>query len=83
MGDQVAHIKRGTYFTIYAPRQMGKTTLLRRLVERVSHQDNYRPIPLSFEAFEEWGISDFIQGFSQNLGQKLHDTLIKQSESAR
>jgi len=29
--DLVMQIERGTYFTLYAPRQMGKTTLMRDL----------------------------------------------------
>jgi len=31
VAELTAQIEQGTYFTIYAPRQMGKTTLLQQL----------------------------------------------------
>ncbi len=56
IGEIVSQIERGTYFTIYAPRQMGKTTLLRQLQEVLRHKSSYLPITLSFQRFESWTI---------------------------
>ena len=48
----VEQIDAGHYFTIYAPRQMGKTTLLYSLVDRLAAQPDFVPVFLSFQAFE-------------------------------
>ena len=69
--DLVAQIEQGTYFTIYAPRQTGKTTLVRNLMKVLLEKSNYLPIMLSFEAFESWSISDFLHGFSLDLSRKI------------
>jgi len=45
--DLVAQIERGTYFTLYAPRQMGKTTLVRHLSEELLDKPDYLPFMLS------------------------------------
>jgi len=69
--DLVAEIERGKYFTIYAPRQMGKTTLLRRLHEILSLKPDYVPLSFSFEAFEAWSESDFLAEFGEWLGTEI------------
>lgn len=73
--DLVAQIERGTYFTIYAPRQMGKTTLLRRLVDVLSGKSGYLPVSLSFEAFESWPVADFLAEFGDWLGSEIQQQL--------
>lgn len=67
----VAQIARGTYFTIFAPRQIGKTTLLRALDERLQRWDNSLTLTLSFEAYEEWNTLEFLQGFTFALTEQL------------
>lgn len=52
-------IEQGKYFTIFAPRQMGKTTLLRQLEALLQTRPTIIPIPLSFERFESWPVSEF------------------------
>jgi hypothetical protein len=69
--DLVAQIEQGKYFTIFAPRQMGKTTLLRRLSERLQTQPHYLPITLSFEAFENWSEEDFLYELGDWLGSEI------------
>ncbi len=71
IADIVSQIEWGTYFTIYAPRQMGKTTLLRQLVEILQKQSHYLPIILSFGAFENASVEGFIKAFSQKIIQQL------------
>jgi energy-coupling factor transporter ATP-binding protein EcfA2 len=79
IADLVAQIERGTYFTLYAPRQMGKTTLLRQLAEVLLEKPDYLPVTLSFEAFESWSVSDFLHGFSLDLSRNLLDFLKESS----
>ena len=52
-------IEQGKFFTIYAPRQMGKTTLLNQLEVELRPRPSYLPIVLSFELYESWSASQF------------------------
>lgn len=69
--DIVTQIEQGSYFTIYAPRQMGKTTLLRRMTSIFNETPDYIAISLSFEAFEGWSVADFLNGFSLDLKREI------------
>lgn len=52
-------IEQGKFFTIYAPRQMGKTTLLNNLEAVLRPRPDYLPIVLSFEIYESWSAAAF------------------------
>ena len=57
-------IEQGKFFTIYAPRQMGKTTLLNQLEAELQARPSdpaavYLPIVLSFELYESWSATQF------------------------
>ena len=67
----VAQIDIGKYFTIYAPRQMGKTTLLYSLIDRLAAQPDCVPVFLSFQAFESWPIPDFLTQFGRLLQREI------------
>jgi len=54
-----AQIEHGKFFTIYAPRQMGKTTLLNNLEAELRPRPNFLPIVLSFELYESWSATQF------------------------
>lgn len=69
--EMVSQIEQGSYFTVYAPRQMGKTTLLRRITLIIEDMPGYIPIALSFEAFEGWSTADFLSGFSLDLKRAI------------
>ena len=71
IANLVAQIERGTYFTIYAPRQMGKTTLLGRLAEVLRERVDYLLLTFSFEAFEGWSETDFFAEFGEWLGTEI------------
>ena len=66
-----AQVEVGHYFTIYAPRQMGKTTLLQRLATVLQEKPNFLPVVLNFEAFEGWPLEDFLQGLGLDLSRAL------------
>ncbi|MFN8446387.1 MAG: AAA-like domain-containing protein [Caldilineaceae bacterium] len=60
--DQLlTQIKQGKFFTIYAPRQMGKTTLLNNLESALRPEIDYLPIVLNFELYEEVSVDFFIE----------------------
>ncbi|KLO22192.1 transcriptional regulator, partial [Marinitoga sp. 1197] len=48
MKEALDHIENWRYFTVSAPRQSGKTTLLNDIVEKI--KDKYLPIFISFES---------------------------------
>jgi len=75
IADLVAQIERGTYFTLYAPRQMGKTTLLRQLAEVLQDKADYLPVTLSFEDFENLPVTEFINAFWSELVPRILDAL--------
>ena len=55
-----AQIEQGKFFTIYAPRQMGKTTLLNNLETELRTRPAYLPIVLSFELYESWSVAQIL-----------------------
>ena len=71
VADLLAEIERGRYFTIFAPRQMGKTTLLRALHEGLQGKLDYLPVVVNFEAFENWRTEEFLLGFVEDMRQKI------------
>ena len=69
--ELVTQIERGTYFTIFAPRQMGKTTLLRNVEELIAQKENYLPIMLSFEVYENASVEDFLLSVSKEIMRRV------------
>lgn len=72
-------IDHGKYFTVFAPRQMGKTTLLRQLDEVLATDPEYLPIPLSFEQYESWSPSDFMEDIADLISYLLRQALEKRN----
>ncbi|MFZ4661508.1 MAG: AAA-like domain-containing protein [Caldilineaceae bacterium] len=72
-----AQIDQGKYFTIFAPRQMGKTTLLRNLDEMLAANPLYLPIPLSFERFESWSVTAFLDEVGELIAYHINQALQK------
>ena len=71
LGQLLNGIEKGTYFALYAPRQMGKTTLLQQLQAELNRKAGYIPLTFSFEAFENAPVAGFLRAFSKDLGQRL------------
>lgn len=78
--ELLTQIERGKYFTIYAPRQMGKTTLLRDLFDLLQEKPDYLPIPLSFELYEHQTEEAFLTHFGQWMVNHIRDYL-RQTET--
>ncbi|NUV00561.1 transcriptional regulator, partial [Marinitoga sp. 1154] len=66
MKEALDHIKNWRYFTVSAPRQSGKTTLLKDIVEKI--KDKYLPIFISFESFGNIKTEEmFIKNFNKKV----------------
>ncbi|KLO21166.1 hypothetical protein X275_09955 [Marinitoga sp. 1197] len=59
MEEALDHIENWRYFTVSAPRQSGKTTLLNDIVEKT--KDKYLPIFISFESYGSKSEEDFLE----------------------
>jgi hypothetical protein len=65
-------VRKGRYFTLFAPRQTGKTTYFQLLLEAVK-AENFTPIWISFESLNT--VSREV--FYQDLNDQLHQGLAK------
>lgn len=63
-------VARGRYFTIFAPRQAGKTTYFHLLFQELK-LEKYTPIWLSFENFKTLTREKFYKGFTHDLYRQL------------
>jgi AAA+ ATPase superfamily predicted ATPase len=79
----IKQIERGTYFTIYAPRQMGKTTLLQRLEKILSTQGTYLPLIFSFESSEKAPVAEFLDAFYEDLVERILECLPSHPQVAK
>jgi len=51
VGNILDKIEKGKYFVIYAARQVGKTSLIQEVVEKLSGDGEYLPLYLTFQHF--------------------------------
>ncbi len=63
-------VEQGRFFTIFAPRQSGKTTYFQLLVERL-RKGPYTPIWITFENLKTVSGDVFYRDFGQQLGEEL------------
>ncbi|MEM7126048.1 MAG: AAA-like domain-containing protein [Chloroflexota bacterium] len=68
VADLVNRIKDGRYVVIFAPRQTGKTTLLRDALDTISEEEEtYFPIQLDFQIFKNASIEVFYNGLKDRI----------------
>lgn len=63
-------VHRGRFFTIFAPRQAGKTTYY-QLLFRVLEQENYTPLWITFESLKTATRSEFYEALNYRLHREL------------
>jgi AAA+ ATPase superfamily predicted ATPase len=80
VSELLAQNEEGKYFTIYAPRQMGKTTLLRHLRDDLKQQKHF-PVTLSFASFEGLSEKDFLEGFHLFFVRQMRHLLLTVSNA--
>jgi type II secretory pathway predicted ATPase ExeA len=70
VGKGQALVEQGRYFTIFAPRQAGKTTYFQLLLRQLQTQ-GYTPIWISFEGLKTLARPKFYQAFHHRLEQEF------------
>ena len=65
----------GRYFSIFAPRQSGKTTFFEGFCEKLEKDSAYIPILLSFQNFKKLDKPLFYKRLQKNLSDRLIDRL--------
>lgn len=69
-------VRKGRYFTLFAPRQTGKTTYFQLLLQAVQ-TENFTPIWISFEHLKTVTKAVFYQSLNNQLHQELAEHGIK------
>ena len=64
-------VERGRYFTIFAPRQAGKTTYFQLLLRKLKTEGEYTPIWISFESLKTLTRTEFYEALTHKLCQEL------------
>jgi predicted AAA+ superfamily ATPase len=61
IADLINWIERGRYIVISAPRQTGKTTFFKRVLEKLADEphETYLPIQLDFEIYTDADMEEF------------------------
>ncbi|MGE5342684.1 MAG: AAA family ATPase, partial [Candidatus Omnitrophota bacterium] len=75
--DIQSMIDKGRYFSIFAPRQSGKTTFFKRLCDRLHQDRTYITIVLSFLQYEGLEKSQFYPKIEEELYEQLTDRLME------
>jgi GTPase SAR1 family protein len=66
-------VDSGRYFSIFAPRQSGKTTFLKRFCQNLEKDRSYIPILLSFERYSKLDVKTFYGQIQKYLYRGLID----------
>lgn len=68
-------VDKGRYFSIFAPRQSGKTTFLKDICEELHRDSMYMVISLSFQKYKDLEKEQFYSLIEKDLYQQLMDRL--------
>lgn len=68
-------VDRGRYFSIFAPRQSGKTTFLKRFRQDIEKDFNYVVVLLSFERYSQLNTKTFYSQIQKSLYEQLVERL--------
>ena len=74
VADFINRVTEGRYIVLFAPRQTGKTTLFHLALEKLTAKDaTYFPIHLNFEVYEDCTLSEFYEGLTGDIHEKITD----------
>ena len=73
--DMKTMIDRGRYFSIFAPRQSGKTTFFKETCRELQKDPTYVAIILSFQHYEELDKTQFYEMIEMSLYSQLENRL--------
>ena len=68
-------IERGRYFSIFAPRQSGKTTFLKEVCRELHEDQTYAAVILSFQKYKQLDKKTFYAQVQKHLYRQLIDRL--------
>ncbi len=69
--DVKTMVDRGRYFSIFAPRQSGKTTFFKGICRRLEKDALYVPILLSFQDYKNLSVQRFYQLIQKSIYRQL------------
>jgi len=75
--DMKTMVDHGRYFSIFAPRQSGKTTFLHAFCKDLEQDSTYITISLSFEDFHDCNKLEFYKNIEEALFSQLENRLIE------
>ncbi len=75
-------IEKDRYFTIWAPRQTGKSTYFRQLAKELKKQD-YKVAHINFENYKNASLNTFIYTLTDELNKNLNIDLRQEKELAK
>jgi len=76
IAEGIEKVQKGRYFSLFAPRQTGKTTYFQLLLEAVK-ADNFIPIWISFEKLRTVSKDRFYQDLNHQLYKRLAEQQIQ------
>lgn len=72
IADFLIRIKEGRYIVLFAPRQTGKTTFFRMVIEALTDDDSsYFPIQLNFETYKNLSAIDFYEAVCNRICKEI------------
>ncbi len=75
-------VERSRYFTIWAPRQTGKSTFFRQLAQKLEEQD-YKVAHINFENYKTASLDSFLYDFTKNLKNKWNFDATNEKDIAK
>ncbi len=80
--DFIRRVKEGKYIVLFAPRQTGKTTFFQLALEELTATDpTYFPIQLNFEVYEDCTSSEFYDGLTGDIHEKITDVFQERKQT--
>lgn len=82
LADFVNRVKQGRYIVLFAPRQTGKTTLFKNVIDTLRQdEDNYLPIQLNFEGYVDTDSERFYPSLCRELCRQINYFFQKREEN--
>ena len=82
VADFINRVKQGRYIVLFAPRQTGKTTFFQLALDELAVRDStYVLIQLNFETYEDCTRTEFYDGLTDDVCEKITDVFQKRGQT--
>lgn len=82
LADYINRVKQGHYIVLFAPRQTGKTTLFRNVLDALEAEgSSYLPIHLNFEGYVDTNVETFYPSLGREICRQIIHILEKRKEN--